>query len=892
MNLKQLQQGLEQAFITEKHRIVFWYDPEQSFLDELSAMEIAGVHVFNMANESALGVKLKLELEDTAGQYLLYFPFVEPDLEKDWLVDIKLYSRCFYADRFSIILNELGLQQQSLREHLAKRHGFLASKVRLNALQRLVKPDFNGSDLDMAMIAVVVKSQNDDLAHIIFALAQECVMGDLGLEANPASVSELEKYELIPALLEALHTSIGYRTSDDGQQQLQFKLGHFLIRFLITGFCESLGDVPEWAQGIVMPTASASATAYTLLSRWRDSSKYYQAFDVISGWVSDALSIKQKINQIEAYYSEANDATAAAGMSQLSEVFTFEVVEQKIIVDLAGALPEASEIELEHCRILIATRLDGYWASKHQDDAIRQKYRTVYTALQAAIELFSLRLKYDGGFHFESCEAIYKAYENELYGFDQSYRHYCAASQRAHVDILKTLDDKVETCYAAWYIDHLAKNWGDRVEAEQRLQQWCIPDKSNQQHFFRASVQPLITTEPKRRVVVIISDAFRYEAAVELRDRINDKRYSEAVLSSQLGVLPSYTTLGMASLLPHESLEYRTSATHKNGSDDVFVDGKSSKGTAARSKILAAHGGLAVTAETVKGWSRDEGREALKDHYLIYVYHNVVDARGDSAATESETFMAVEHAIAELTELGRKILLYFNTSRILITADHGFLFQQSKLEDSDRASLVEKPTNTLKSKKRYLLGFNLPETTEAWTGSTTKTAGTASDTDFWIPKGANRFHFVGGSRFVHGGAMPQEIVVPVLTIKQLRGEKAKKRTQHKVGVISPKSTLKMVNNIQKFDLMQTEAVSQLATPITLSVALYEAESKISSEETITFDCTTDSVSERVKQVRLSLAGTGFNRKNDYFLVLKDKDLDTEIERYKVTIDLAFTDDFF
>ena len=26
--------------------------------------------------------------------------------------------------------------------------------------------------------------------------------------------------------------------------------------------------------------------------------------------------------------------------------------------------------------------------------------------------------------------------------------------------------------------------------------------------------------------------------------------------------------------------------------------------------------------------------------------------------------------------------------------------------------------------------------------------------------------------------------------------------------------------------------------------------------------------------------------------IKDKDLETEIERYKVTIDLAFTDDFF
>ena len=35
MNLSQLQQGLEQAFYIEQHRIVFWYDAEQSFTEEI-----------------------------------------------------------------------------------------------------------------------------------------------------------------------------------------------------------------------------------------------------------------------------------------------------------------------------------------------------------------------------------------------------------------------------------------------------------------------------------------------------------------------------------------------------------------------------------------------------------------------------------------------------------------------------------------------------------------------------------------------------------------------------------------------------------------------------------------------------------------------------------------
>ena len=865
MNLSQLQQGLEQAFYIEQHRIVFWYDAEQSFTEEIKALELNDVHILNMAEESSLAIKLKLELEDQQGKYLLYFPSPEPETEKDWLLDIKLYSRSFYADRFSIIFNELGLQQQSLREHLAKREEFLKAKARLSTLKRYIQPDADEQNLDMAMIAAVVKADSAELMHIVLALADEMVQQNMALEVNPESFAELEKFQLVPALVTALQAEIGYPASvEELNGEAPFKLGTFFIRLMTTGFCESLGDIPLWAQELVMSSVSSRATARAFLSRWRDSSKYYPTFDTLSQTVANALRIQEKVGAFD--------------LEQLLDVMTFEVIEQKIIVDLASHIPAAAKAELEHFRTVISTRLDGYWASKHKDDATRRKYRTVYTALQAAIELFSLRLLFDSGFYFESSEALYKAYEQELYRFDMAYRHYSAASQRAHVDILKKLDEEVENCYSYWFIDHLARNWGERIEAEQRLNVWKVADIPNQQNFYDTHVRPLLNSATKRRIVVIISDAFRYEAAVELRDRINEKRYSEATLSSQLGVVPSYTTLGMASLLPHQTLEYKEAA-----GDDVLVDGQSSKGTAARSKILAAYNGLAVTAEMVKGWSRDEGREALKDHELIYVYHNVIDARGDSASTESETFMAVEHAIEELTELSRKILMHFNISTLLITADHGFLFQQSKLESADRSSLTEKPANTLKSKKRYVIGHDLPESKEAWKGSTQATAGTLSATDFWIPKGANRFHFVGGSRFVHGGAMPQEIVVPVLTVKQLRGEKAGQRTKRKVGVISTKSTLKMVSNIQKFDLMQTEVVSELMLPVTLSIAI---------EETLTFDCSTDSVTERVKQVRLSLSGTNFDRKKDYFLVLKDKDLNTEMERYKVTIDLAFTDDFF
>ena len=874
MDSQQLIQGLNQAFFTENHRIVFWYDPEQSFASDLGRLNLSGVQVLNMQGESTFGTKLRLELEDTEGKYLLYFPCAEPDANDDWLLDIKLYSRSFYADKVSFIFNELGLQQQSLREHLVSRERFLSSKTRLASLKRLIQSTDTEQALELAMIAVVLGASASDFMTLICTLADDAVRDDLGLETNPSAIDELYKFGLMPSLLSCLREEVGYLASpEELNGEKPFSFGHFLIRLLTTGFCEGISETPSWAAAVIIPAANARATSRALLSRWRDSSRFYKSYDVISDWVAEALHINQKIGGLS--------------LEALTNVVTFEAIERQIIADLAKVIPEADPRDLAVLSKIISERLDNYWASRHKDDEKRRKYRLLYTALAAAIELFGLRQQYETGFHFASSEALYKAYEAELYRFDTAYRHYFAASLRAHVEVLKKLDEEVEQCYSYWYLDQLGRSWGDRVEAEQRLDHWKIPGVPNQQNFYDRWVAPLQDGPRNKRVVVIISDAFRYEAAVELCQRINEKRYSEATLKSQLGVLPSYTTLGMASLLPHQTLEYR------EGSDGVFVDGLNTGNTIARDKALSQHQGMAVTALQVKEWSREAGREALKDQQLVYVYHNVIDDRSDKGGgSEADTFHHVEFAIEELTELTRKILMHFNTSTVLITADHGFLFQQSSLEAADRTALVEKPESTIKSKKRYVLGHTLPVANDVWHGSTKQTAGTTSDTQFWIPKGANRFHFVGGSRFVHGGAMPQEIVVPVLTVNQLRGEKAEKRTKRKVSVISPKSTLKMVSSIQRFDLIQTESVSEQVLPVTVAVAIYEADKAVSSEEIVTFDCATDSMSERLKQVRLSLSGSDFDRQKDYFLVIRDKDLNTELERYRVTIDLAFTDDFF
>ena len=111
-----------------------------------------------MDENSSLELKIKLEIEDTDGKYLLYAPFAEPAVEADWLLDIRLYNYTFHADQASILLKELNLEHQSLRPYLKKRKAFLRSQDRLNRLKKSVMPGDREDDIDLKMLAVIIRA--------------------------------------------------------------------------------------------------------------------------------------------------------------------------------------------------------------------------------------------------------------------------------------------------------------------------------------------------------------------------------------------------------------------------------------------------------------------------------------------------------------------------------------------------------------------------------------------------------------------------------------------------------------------------------------------------------------------------------------------------------------
>jgi uncharacterized protein (TIGR02687 family) len=343
----------------------------------------------------------------------------------------------------------------------------------------------------------------------------------------------------------------------------------------------------------------------------------------------------------------------------------------------------------------------------------------------------------------------------------------------------------------------------------------------------------------------------------------------------------------MASLLPHKSLSYRILP---NGGADVLVDGKSSIASE-RDALLQTVGGLACKSDDLMAKKKDEGREFVKDKRVVYIYHNTVDAIGDKRETEGKTFDAVRQAINELAALVGNVVNNLNGHHIVLTADHGFLFTETAKLETDKSKLNEKPDGTVLAKKRYLIGQHLHDNEAAWHGKLSVTAGADGDMEFWIPKGANLFHFVGGARFVHGGAMPQEIVVPVITIKQVRGKSAQETKTKQVTVQVLGSSHRITTAQHRFQLIQMEPVSERVKPITLRVAIYEGDEPVSDVQTVKFESSSGNLDDRKKWVSLVLKERQYNKKTPYRLVLRDAETGIEQQSVDVIIDRAFTDDF-
>jgi uncharacterized protein (TIGR02687 family) len=856
------------------HRVVWWHDDASEFTDEIDGLGLeacheSGVTLVRLDCVSSLALKVRILRDEPSQRFLLYQSGPSPEPAQDLLLDIKRWAVPFAADKSTLILRELGLADAlTLKTWVTSRARFFASRERLERLDRLVDAGDREDQLDLKIMAVLAKSPQPQLIQVLRLALSEL---DLGSPTElPPVLVELERFGVLDRFWQFVAREFRY---EDGAPSLR----SLLLRLFATDFVRHLtGDAPAAFAHLVLPNGGG-ANAVVFMDGWRDSSAYQRHYDILSTVIARELKVA--------------DQLAAYSLSDLETVHTFLDVEKRIASLLTRQVLEASEtVNAAKISDLTGSRQDAYWANADKPtthDAPRAALHAVFEAIAHAATF--LALKGEVGAHLRSSSAAetWAAYTSRLFRFDQLYRLFCEAADKAEAenwDVLKDLRSHVEDVYGNWYLAELGDLWTRQAETE-LLPTWRLPEVPNQYDFFRKAVKPVLDGDPDRRVVVIISDAFRYEAAEELfREMSATDRY-QATLDSMLGVLPSYTALGMAALLPHKELSYAVDAT-------VQLDGRPTAGLEARKKQLESVSGVAIKAADLMEMKKEDGKAFFKPFRVIYIYHNQIDQTADTG-NEDKTFDAVRTTIDEIDALVRRAFT-FNCNRAIVTADHGFLFQNSPPTEAQKNALSTKPAGTIIAKKRYLIGTNLGQNAGAISGSATATAKSTLDMQFWAPKGINRFHFVGGSRFVHGGAMPQEICVPLLRINYARGEgKGRERTSvRKVGLAPLFHSTRITTAKHRFTLTQTEAVSARIQPVTARLALYDGDEQISNAVVTTFDSDLPDMNQWRKEVWLTLANLTFDPQRQYRLIVRDTEDQLDlVPPVPITISLAFDNDF-
>lgn len=866
MDSAQIKSSLDRLF-AKGARIVFWRDEDGEFEEMLPSLALDGVELRHVGAVPALALKSELELERGDTPFLLYEKGRAPDPEKDWLLDVRLYAEPFAADRSTMILRDLGIQEQALRDHIAARAKFFASKERLTRAQRFIEPSDGADAIDRALMAAILRTEQTDLFSIVRALLH--TIDPDNLDAAPAAWADLEKFDLVESFWKQVRDSFGF---DEPNPSLK----SFLMRLLITDFARNLhGVCPQALAHLVLPRKGA-ANAVVCVGQWRDSARLHESYDALSAAVAELVKLADHLGDLD--------------IEEVAEERTFLRTEKHIASRLRDRIIDTAEtMNLDAVRDIVARRQNGYWANAKlspSPHAPRLALNRVYAALMSAAEFFDLRGGYLSGFNYKDAKEFFDAYVGELYRFDQLYRHFCDAADIAEGegwDILKALREKIEDAYGNWYLGTLAVRWGEVLERGGLLDDWELPDVDRQQHFFRRNLQSRLDKADDRRAYVVISDALRYEAGCELAQDLNGRYRFSATLKPQLGVLPSYTALGMASLLPHARLSYTDAGA-------VMVDDMPTAGLANRQKILEKVDGTAIKADDFMAMNKAEGREFVKPYRVIYIYHNQIDQTADTG-NEEKTFSAVRNTIVELGNIVARIINNLNGNYVVVTADHGFLFQESAPTAGDKNSIADKPSGAVISKKRYLIGRALPDHPGAYHGRTSVTASADGGMEFWVPRGTNRFHFVGGSRFIHGGAMPQEVAVPVIQIAHVKGKGAAKTRTRTVGISVLGSSLKITTSRYRFKFIQTEAVSDRIKPLKVKVAIYDEDAPVTNVETLSFESESSDMNEWRKEVWLTLASRTFDKKSRYQLIVRNAETDVEEVRMDVTIDLAIDNDF-
>ena len=850
MNLDEISRVLNDIYkeplkYENKRHIVFWYDTDKEFSEDIDTLALDNVRILKLTNNNYFWIRYELEKVDTISNILIYADMPKPNPRENWLLDIYKYSVEFSTDKTTVIMRDLNLKEVSLSPIIKKYTKFFNNKERYAAFKKFNIDEYTEDNIHIAVLSVLCKLSLPNFEEVTKVLLKESLSEDKKYKTN------IEKFADMEVFWDLASKYYGYNLEEK-------TIGKLMIFLCITDLDDKVSkDLPKNYLNYI---SHKKSNCSIFINHFMNDREDAQTYKELANKVQDVIKLDKAI-------SSWND-------EDFIECDTFKYFDEVIIKKLIDILYSGAA-DFEIYENIIKKRKSSNWYSD---------YKNYYKAIEYAINLLRIKNNIESikeKIPYEMVEDYYNNGDNSYYLIDKAYRKFCIYYDKTdNKDTLYNLMQKIEDIYTNWYLDELSIKWSSSIK-EDIGTKWNIPGIISQRNFYTSYVEPHNLKNEK--VFVIISDGLRYDCAKELCDKLNIERKGTATIDVLQGVLPSYTKLGMASLLPNRVISL-------NDNNDVYIDNISTNGTDNRDKILKSRNteSIAVTYSDIKDLPSSEFRSLFNGKKVIYIYHNSIDARGDNASTESEVFEAVEDTFIELNQLINNIITRANGSNIYITSDHGFLYRKGKINTTESM----KYQSDDKYGRRYAISNKYEEQPGTLTFSMDYILGNDCDKFVTVPRGEVRFAKQGaGCNYVHGGAMLQEIVIPVIKFKNSKGEG--KNIDNHVEVEMTTISKKITTPRFTINFFQKDKVEDKKLPLVLRAYFEDSEGNIiSNTNSIFADSKSSDAEERTYKERFSLKSIPYDKNATYYLVLEeDNDVKNEYARYEFIIDIAIQDEF-
>ena len=838
-------------------RIIFWYDEDREFEDDIESLTLENAGVLILNGRNLFAIKHQLVVEDTTGNYLVYCPFGYEDPEKDWLLNVELYSEEFRADLNSIWMDEMGLAASPvLRAQVKGYRKFFNAKDRRTKVAAMSSKISTAAQMHTAVMSVLSGLKQPSPNGII----RSVLSGGTDLSSNEVYQSFVS-YGVDKPFWVMVAQASGYQNADSAN--LKDLLAH-----------------------IIFTAASRTMRSDLLagLERFISVPNQIWCYDFVTDWLHSDQdeTLYHIIRDLEHEY-RLGDRFSKGEIEDLQNTECFPCVNECILSALMNEVI-GDTVQAQTIIAVVERRRSMIWYNY---------VSCYYEGLQQVANMMTFYQNHASAFHTVGAAEVWKEYTQDYYRMDTYYRLFHLEFQKSlHVmnskldDNFKAVAEKVEGLYNHWFLSQLSACWTNASETDlQNLGGFA--DVLQQENFYSEKVRGSDT-----RVFVIVSDALRYEVAAVLADQLRRETQSKVMLESRQGIFPTITPYGMAALLPHLKLSV---ALKTNGKLQVLADEQPTEAENRETVLKAANpNSVSLKYKDIIDLKRADRAALVKGMDVVYIYHDRIDET--SHKDEAGVFEACEQAIQEIKTLVRIIVNEFGGIRILITADHGFLYTYSALKEDSKVS-SGLGGSIVEMGRRYAIVQQ--GVTDEYLMPVRFLQGKTSFAGF-APRENIRLKMSGaGVNYVHGGTSLQEMVVPVIDYRYLRNESKDYRQNREkydtkpvtVSLIS--ATRKISNMLFALNFYQQEPVGDNRSACTYQVFFRDAGGKVISDTNkIIADKVTDNGQERTFRCTFNLKPQQYSNLDTYYLVIQDEEGKQMPVLEEFTIDIAFSVDGF